>query len=58
LASHRQGSLSFEEDKPQVITKLQFEKDTPISLGVLIDVSRGMGARGYQSGFELAEDFG
>ena len=33
----------FEENKPQVITKLQFEKDTPVSLGVLIDVSRGVG---------------
>lgn len=36
----------LEEDKPQVITKLQFEKDTPVSVGVLIDVSRGMGAEG------------
>src|SRR5262245_27786338 len=36
----------FEEDKPQTITTLQFEKDTPISLGVLVDVSRGMGAEG------------
>ena len=36
----------LEEDKPQVITKLQFEKDTPVSLGVLIDVSRGMGPEG------------
>ena len=36
----------LEENKPQVITKLQFEKDTPVSLGVLIDVSRGMGAEG------------
>jgi VWFA-related protein len=36
----------LEENKPQVITKLQFEKDTPISLGVLIDVSRGMGGEG------------
>jgi hypothetical protein len=36
----------LEEDKPQVITKLQFEKDTPVSVGVLIDVSRGMGADG------------
>jgi|RhiMethySRZTD1v2_1073278.scaffolds.fasta_scaffold51514_6 VWFA-related protein len=35
-----------EEDKPQVITKLQFEKDTPVSLGVLIDVSRGVGPEG------------
>jgi hypothetical protein len=38
------GDLTvFEENKPQVITKLQFEKDTPVSLGVLIDVSRGVG---------------
>ena len=36
----------FEENRPQVITKLQFEKDTPVSLGVLIDVSRGMGGEG------------
>ena len=36
----------LEEDKPQTITALQFEKDTPISLGVLVDVSRGMGAEG------------
>src|SRR5262245_57762769 len=36
----------LEENKPQVITKLQFEKDAPVSLGVLIDVSRSMGADG------------
>jgi len=36
----------LEEDKPQTLTTLQFEKDTPISLGVLVDVSRGMGAEG------------
>src|SRR5688572_3687602 len=36
----------LEEDKPRVITKLQFEKDTPVSLGVLIDVSRGVGPEG------------
>src|SRR5688572_22881155 len=36
----------LEENRPQVITRLQFEKDTPVSLGVLIDVSRGMGAEG------------
>ena len=36
----------LEENKPQVITKLQFEKDAPVSLGVLIDVSRSMGAEG------------
>jgi VWFA-related protein len=36
----------LEENKPQVITALQFEKDTPVSLGVLIDVSRGMGGEG------------
>jgi VWFA-related protein len=36
----------LEEDKPQVIAKLQFEKDTPVSVGVLIDVSRGMGGDG------------
>jgi VWFA-related protein len=36
----------LEENKPQAITKLQFEKDTPVSLGVLIDVSRGMGGEG------------
>ena len=36
----------LEENKPQAITKLQFEQDTPVSLGVLIDVSRGMGGEG------------
>jgi VWFA-related protein len=36
----------LEDNRPQVITKLQFEKDTPVSLGVLIDVSRGMGPEG------------
>jgi Ca-activated chloride channel homolog len=36
----------LEENKPQVITALQFEKDAPVSLGVLIDVSRGMGGEG------------
>jgi VWFA-related protein len=36
----------LEETKPQVITALQFEKDTPISLGVLVDVSRSMGGEG------------
>jgi VWFA-related protein len=36
----------LEENKPQVITALQFEMDTPVSLGVLIDVSRGMGGEG------------
>ena len=36
----------LEDNKPQVITALQFEKDTPVSLGVLIDVSRGMGGEG------------
>ena len=36
----------LEENKPQIITGLQFEKDTPVSLGVLIDVSRGMGPEG------------
>jgi len=36
----------LEENKPQVITKLQLERDTPVSLGVLIDVSRGMGPEG------------
>ena len=36
----------LEENKPQVITKLEFEKNTPVSLGVLIDVSRSMGSDG------------
>ncbi len=36
----------LEEKKPQVITGLRFEEDTPVSLGVLIDVSRGMGPEG------------
>ena len=36
----------LEENKPQVITALRFEEDTPVSLGVLIDVSRGMGPEG------------
>jgi len=36
----------LEENRPQVITRLQFEKDTAVSLGVLIDVSRGMGGEG------------
>jgi Ca-activated chloride channel homolog len=33
----------FEENKPQKITSLQFEPETPLSLGVLIDISRSMG---------------
>ncbi|MCI0422582.1 MAG: VWA domain-containing protein [Acidobacteria bacterium] len=36
----------LEEKKPQVITALQFEKETPVSLGVLIDISRSMGGEG------------
>jgi len=36
----------LEENKPQVITGLRFEEDTPVSLGVLIDVSRSMGPEG------------
>jgi len=36
----------LEENKPQVIKALQFEKDAPVSVGVLIDVSRGMGGEG------------
>jgi len=39
----KQDFTVLEQDKPQVITTLEFEKDTPVSLGVLIDVSRGMG---------------
>ena len=41
-----QDLIVLEENKPQTITALQFERDTPVSLGVLIDVSRGMGAEG------------
>jgi Ca-activated chloride channel homolog len=33
----------LEESKPQKITSLQFEPETPVSLGVLIDISRSMG---------------
>jgi Ca-activated chloride channel homolog len=33
----------FEDKKPQTITRLQFEKNSPISLGILIDISRDMG---------------
>jgi len=33
----------FEDKKPQTITRLQFEKNSPISLGILIDISRNMG---------------
>jgi VWFA-related protein len=33
----------FEDKKPQTITHLQFEKNSPISLGILIDISRNMG---------------
>jgi VWFA-related protein len=36
----------LEENKPQLITGLRFEEDTPVSLGVLIDVSRSMGPEG------------
>lgn len=36
----------FEENKEQVITALQFERDTPVSVGVLVDVSRSMGGEG------------
>jgi VWFA-related protein len=36
----------LEEKKPQIITALRFEEDMPVSLGVLIDVSRGMGPEG------------
>lgn len=34
------------EKQPQTVTGLRLEKDAPISLGVLIDVSRGMGGEG------------
>lgn len=41
------SDLQVLEDKvPQTITSLKYEKDTPVSLGILIDVSRGMGAAG------------
>jgi VWFA-related protein len=33
----------LEDKKPQAITSLRFERDSPISLGVLIDISRSMG---------------
>ena len=33
----------LEENKTQLINDLEFEKDAPISLGVLVDVSRSMG---------------
>lgn len=33
----------FEDNKPQTITLLKFEPQAPLSLGVLIDVSRSMG---------------
>lgn len=36
----------FEENKEQVITALQFERVTPVSVGVLVDVSRSMGGEG------------
>jgi len=32
----------FEDRKQQTITSFHFEKDTPISLGILVDVSRSM----------------
>jgi VWFA-related protein len=33
----------LEDKKPQTITRLRFEKNSPISLGILIDISRDMG---------------
>lgn len=33
----------FEEKKPQAISSVVFQRDTPLSLGVLIDISRSMG---------------
>src|SRR5215831_7547629 len=32
-----------EDNKPQAITSMQFETGTPVSLGILLDVSRSMG---------------
>ncbi len=41
------GDFQVVEDKaPQTIISLKYEKDTPVSLGILIDISRGMGAAG------------
>jgi VWFA-related protein len=37
---------ALEDKVPQTITGLKFEKNTPVSLGILIDISRGMGAGG------------
>ncbi len=36
----------FEDRVPQTINSVAFEKNSPLSLGILIDISRGMGAGG------------
>jgi VWFA-related protein len=42
-----QKDFQILEDKvPQTITALRFERNTPVSLGILIDISRGMGTGG------------
>lgn len=42
-----QRDFQILEDKvSQTITSLKFEKDVPVSIGILVDISRGMGAGG------------
>ena len=36
----------LEDKAPQTITTLKFEKDVPVSIGILVDISRSMGAGG------------
>jgi Ca-activated chloride channel family protein len=43
----KQGDFQVVEDKvPQTITSLKYEKGATVSLGILIDISRGMGTEG------------
>jgi VWFA-related protein len=39
----------FEDKKQQAISSVRFEKGTPVSLGILIDVSRSMGREGIDT---------
>jgi VWFA-related protein len=42
----KQDFQVFEENQLQTIKSVQFERDTPVSVGVLIDISRSMGGEG------------
>ena len=46
----------FEKKKLQKITQIRFERNSPISLGVLVDVSKSMEGDGIRLGLKLLKD--